>query len=53
MEKVLRYLNTLWIWLFAYTYDGLCTIDNSSVECFIRPLLENIRIRCFSEAERW
>lgn len=38
MEKVLKYLHTFWIQLFAYTQEGPYTIDNSIVERFIRPL---------------
>jgi len=38
MEKALRYLNTFWTQLFAYTHDGSYTIDNSIAERFIRPL---------------
>lgn len=38
MEKAVRYLNTFWLQLFAYTHDGSYTIDNSIAERFIRPL---------------
>ena len=38
MEKAVRYLNTFWLQLFAYTHDGSYTINNSIVERFIRPL---------------
>lgn len=38
MEKAVRYLNTFWVQLFAYTHDGSYTIDNSIAERFIRPL---------------
>lgn len=38
MEKALRYLDTFWKQLFAYTHDGSYTIDNSIAERFIRPL---------------
>ena len=38
MEKVLRYMNTFWTQLFAYTHDGSYSIDNSIAKRFIRPL---------------
>ena len=38
MEKALRYLNTFWTQLFAYTHDSPYTIDNSIAERFIRLL---------------
>ncbi len=38
VEKVLNYLNTFWIQLFAYLKDGSYTIDNSIAERFICPL---------------
>ena len=36
--KALKYFNTFWTRLFAYTRDGAYTIDNSIAERFIRLL---------------
>lgn len=38
MEKALRYMNTFGTQLFAYTHDGLYSIDHSIAEHFICPL---------------
>lgn len=38
MEKAVRYLDTFWKQIFAYTENGRYSIDNNAVERCIRPL---------------
>ena len=38
MEKAVRYLDTFWTQIFAYTNDGRYSIDNNAAERWIRPL---------------
>lgn len=38
MEKAIRYIDSFWTQIFAYTKDGRYSIDNNAAERCIRPL---------------
>lgn len=52
MQNGLRYLNTFWTELFAYTHDRSYTIDNSIAERFIRPLAGERKNSLFFGSEK-